>query len=104
MMIPGLLKLIQEADKSRRSIPLAEIERQRKIVQEIAKKNPRRPVPAGREMIIFADGECPKCGIMCGNGGQGPLKCECGWVGEDMTEKMEWLAGLAFKHDEEDQR
>lgn len=32
--------------------------------------------------IIFADGRCPKCGRMCGNGGHGPLRCRCGWVGE----------------------
>ena len=35
---------------------------------------------------IFVDGVCPECGRMCGNGGSGPLRCECGWIGEPSQE------------------
>ena len=33
--------------------------------------------------IVFMDGVCPVCGEDCGNGGCGPLRCSCGWVGEE---------------------
>lgn len=35
------------------------------------------------DKILFIDGQCPRCGQMCGNGGHGPLKCGCGWVGDE---------------------
>lgn len=35
------------------------------------------------EPIIFVDGICPECGCSCGNGGYGPLRCRCGWVGKE---------------------
>ena len=35
------------------------------------------------EPIIFMDGICPECGLSCGNGGYGPLRCRCGWVGKE---------------------
>lgn len=39
------------------------------------------------ELIMFMDGICPECGYSCGNGGYGPLRCRCGWVGEDLSEE-----------------
>lgn len=43
-----------------------------------------------KRTLIFADGECPKCGEMCSNGGDGPLKCKCGWVDDqEIDEKKE---------------
>lgn len=35
------------------------------------------------KIVVFADGICPQCGKLCGNGGSGPLHCECGWEGTD---------------------
>lgn len=40
---------------------------------------------------VFMDTTCPKCGRRCGNGGSGPCRCSCGWVGNDVTEEMERL-------------
>lgn len=49
--------------------------------------NPDRTVPKRSrrkdEPIIFIDGICPECGGSCGNGGWGPLRCRCGWVGNE---------------------
>ena len=39
------------------------------------------------EPIIFVDGICPECGRSCGNGGYGPLRCSCGWVGKTVFSK-----------------
>lgn len=47
------------------------------------KTAPQRPMKEG-ETIIFIDGICPECGLSCGNGGYGPLRCRCGWVGKEL--------------------
>jgi len=46
------------------------------------KTEPQRPMRPG-EAIVFIDGICPECGLSCGNGGYGPLRCRCGWVGKE---------------------
>lgn len=46
------------------------------------KTAPQPPLKQGQP-IIFTDGICPECGCSCGNGGYGPLRCRCGWVGSD---------------------
>ncbi|NLH01933.1 MAG: hypothetical protein GX488_08585 [Clostridiales bacterium] len=43
---------------------------------------PQREMRVG-EPIVFIDGICPNCGCSCGNGGYGPLRCRCGWVGDE---------------------
>lgn len=48
---------------------------------------PQREMHEG-EPIMFIDGICPKCGYSCGNGGYGPLRCRCGWVGREPSEKL----------------
>lgn len=44
--------------------------------------------------LIFLDGVCPKCGSICGNGGQGPLRCKCGWVGETVQGDLDIINRL----------
>jgi len=54
------------------------------------------------EAPVFADGICPKCGRMCGNGGYGPLKCGCGWVdSESATVEVDRLFREEFGREEE---
>ena len=36
-----------------------------------------------RSKNAIIDGICPECGLSCGNGGYGPLRCRCGWVGKE---------------------
>ena len=54
----------------------------------------------GEGKMIFADGYCPKCDSLCGNGGGDRLVCKCGWQSEKLnlsfpasvkTEYGEWL-------------
>ena len=52
-----------------------------------SKMAPQRELREG-EPIIFIDGICPECGYSCGNGGYGPLRCRCGWVGKEMSDKL----------------
>lgn len=56
-----------------------------RFVQEDSKPDKtaeQRPLKEG-ETITFIDGICPECGLSCGNGGYGPLRCRCGWVGKE---------------------
>lgn len=46
-------------------------------------KTPPQRARLPGEPIIFVDGICPECGCSCGNGGYGPLRCRCGWMGKE---------------------
>lgn len=51
------------------------------------------------DLIIFMDGRCPECGRFCWNGGSGPLRCKCGWVGAEPSESL--MAAIDRMFDEE---
>lgn len=53
---------------------------------EIQKLYDKQVEADSKHLPVFMDGVCPKCGRMCGNGGVGPLRCECGWSGEPSQE------------------
>lgn len=64
------------------------------------KTAPQRELREG-EPIIFKDGICPKCGYSCGNGGYGPLRCRCGWVGDEQEISDELKKATAEAFEEE---
>jgi hypothetical protein len=51
------------------------------------------------ELMMFADGICPECGCSCGNGGYGPLRCRCGWVGAEPSAKLKEVIEELFAED-----
>lgn len=53
---------------------------------------------------VFIDGFCPNCGNECGNNGSGPLRCTCGWIGEDTAiDKINKAFDEAFPESENEQ-
>lgn len=53
------------------------------------------------EPIMFIDGICQECGCSCGNGGYGPLRCRCGWVGEEPSVRLKEAIDELFAEDGE---
>lgn len=73
-----LIENVKAVRNLQKSGQFSEVEIQKLYDKQVESDNKHFPV--------FMDGVCPKCGRMCGNGGSGPLRCECGWSGEPSQE------------------